>query len=427
MAERTLYLPPKPYGATVAELDDGSTAFGTWPESPDVPTNIVSFRQNMTALVENGDLNPWKRHWWGGLPPGWTEESRTVRSGLCMTKEGFVGYFYGGSVDPDVLGLAMQRARCSYGIHLDMNPGHTGLEFYRTGPKGTLPTLTRKLDEGWEARGAVPGLQGWEFMSRRMMKFMALMNFPRYINVEQRDFFYLTLRAILPGEPLLPRIKPAETGEGAWRVEGLPQHGWPYAVATTNLRADAKDPEFRIGLLKLDAKLVRVGQAGEVDPKVVVELRGQSEAGPGQVTLYHAEDVGFHIAYQPRVKGAARVTSGFPADAPVAKDASSAMGIDPSGALIYARVTGGQHPSGDGDRLAALLTELGCQTLLFLPRPLATLFGNAGEASNAPGLGVRLVRSAGPGARRLFPDTPIVKPTKWAPLQQKRVRYKGGI
>src|SRR5258706_449482 len=150
MAERTLYLPPKPYGATVAELDDGSTAFGSWPESAEVPANIVSFRQNMTALVENGDLNPWKRHWWGGLPPGWTEESRTVRSGLCMTKEGFVGYFYGGSVDPDVLGLAMQRARCSYGIHLDMNPGHTGLEFYRTGPKGTLPIPSRKLDDTWE-------------------------------------------------------------------------------------------------------------------------------------------------------------------------------------------------------------------------------------------------------------------------------------
>jgi len=426
MAERTLYLPPKPYGATVAELDDGSTAFGSWPEAAEVPANIVSFRQNMTALVENGDLNPWKRHWWGGLPPGWTEESRTVRSGVCMTKEGFAGYFYGGNVDPDVLGLAMQRARCSYGIHLDMNPGHTGLEFYRTGPKGTLPALTHKLAEDWEARGPVPGLEGWEFMSRRMMRFMALMNFPRYINVEQRDFFYLTLRTILPGEALTPRLKPAEPGEGAWRVEGLPQHGWPYAVATTNLRADAKDPDFRIGLLKLDAKLVRVAEPGDVDPQVVVELRGQSEAGPGQVTLYHADGAGFHIAYQPRVKGALRVTSGFPADTPAAKDAAAAMGIDASGALIYARVTGGQHPSGDGDRLAALLSELGCQTLLFLPRPVATLFGNAGEASNAPGLGVKLVRSAGPGARRLFPDTPIVKPTKWAPLQQKRVRYKGG-
>jgi hypothetical protein len=426
MAERTLYLPPKPYGATVAELDDGSTAFGSWPESPEVPSNIVSFRQNMTALVENGDLNPWKRHWWGGLPPGWTEESRTVRSGVCMTKEGFAGYFYGGNVDPDVLGLAMQRARCSYGIHLDMNPGHTGLEFYRTGPKGTLPVLTRRLDEGWEARGAVPGLEGWEFMSRRMMKFMALMNFPRYINVEQRDFFYLTLRAILPGEPLIPRIKPAEPGEGAWRVEGLPQHGWPYAVATTNLRANASDPDFRIGLIKLDAKLVRVGQPGDVAPEVVVELRGQGDADPGMVTLYHVDNVGFHIAYKPRVKEALRVTSGFPADTKAAKDAPAAMGIDESGALIYARVTAGQHPSGDGDRLAGLLTELGCQTVLFLPRPLATLFGNAGEASNAPGLPVKLVRSAGPGARRLFPDTPIVKPTKWAPLQQKRVRYKGG-
>jgi hypothetical protein len=427
MAERVMYLPPKPYGATVAELDDGSTAFGSWPEEPEVPSNIVSFRQNMTALVENGDLNPWKRHWWGGLPPGWTEEARTVRSGLCMTKEGFVGYFYGSSVDPDVLGLAMQRARCSYGIHLDMNPGHTGLEFYRTGPKGTLPTLTRRLDADWEARGAVPGLAGWEFMSRRALRFMALMNFPRYINVESRDFFYLTLRAILPGEPLTPRLKPAEAGEGTWRVDGLPQHGWPYAVATTNLRTDASDPEFRVGLIKLDAKLVRVAQPGDVDPKVVVELRGQSEAGPGQVTLYHADKVGFHIAYQPRFKNALRITSGFPADSPSAKDTPAAMGIDPSGALIYARVAGGQHASGDGDRLGQLLVELGCQTILYLPRPLATLFGNAGEASNAPGLGVQLIRAEGPGARRLFPDTPIVKPTRWAPLQQKRVRYKGGI
>lgn len=426
MAERTLYLPPKPYGATVAELDDGSTAFGSWPETPDVPTNIVSFRQNMTALVENGELNPWKRHWWGGLPPGWTEESRTVRSGLCMTKEGFVGYFYGGSVDPDVLGLAMQRARCNYGIHLDMNPGHTGLEFYRTGPKGTLPTITRRLDPEWEARGSVPGMPGWEFMSRRMMRFMALMNFPRYVNVEQRDFFYLTLRAILPGEPVPPRINPPEPSEGAWRVEGLPQHGWPYAVATTNLRADATDPEFRVGLIKLDPKLVRVARAGDVDPKVVLELRGQSEADPGQLTLYHADELGFHVAAQPRVKGAERLASGFPAGAPAAKDAGAALGIDENGALIYARVTAGQHGTGDGQRLAALLTSLGCRTTLFLTRPVAALLGTAGEASLAPGVGVRLVRAEGPGARRLFPDTPIVKPTRWAPLQQKRVRYKGG-
>jgi hypothetical protein len=301
------------------------------------------------------------------------------------------------------------------------------LEFYRAGPKGTLPTIARRLDGEWEARGTVQGMAGWEFMSRRMMRFMALMNFPRYINVEARDFFYLTLRPLLPGEPLTPRVEPAEPGEGVWRVDGLPQHGWPYAVATTNLRADARAPEFRAGLIKLDAKLVRVAQPGEVEPKVVVELRGQGATEPGDITLFHGGNSGFHIAYEPLGKGAERLTSGLPAGGAGAKDASAVMGVDEHGALLYARVTAGAHESGDGERLGALLTALGCRTLLFLPRPIATLFGNAGEASNAPGLGVKLVRSEGPGARRLFPDTPIVKPTKWAPLQQKRVRYKGGI
>jgi hypothetical protein len=153
MAHRVQYLPPKPFAATVAKLRDSSTGFGTWPESVVVPDTIVSHRQNMTPLVVDETINPYRRHWWGGVPPGWTEESRTVRSALCLTKEGFVGYFYGASLDPDVLALAMKRARCTYGVHLDMNAGHTGLEFYRVGRSGTLPDLRRRLDTVWEARG----------------------------------------------------------------------------------------------------------------------------------------------------------------------------------------------------------------------------------------------------------------------------------
>jgi hypothetical protein len=87
MADRVVYLPPKPYSATVAELADGSTGFGTWPESSAIPKDIVGFRQNMTPLIVDEVPNPYKRHWWGGVPPGWTQESRTVRSGLCMTRE----------------------------------------------------------------------------------------------------------------------------------------------------------------------------------------------------------------------------------------------------------------------------------------------------------------------------------------------------
>ncbi|HEY6723737.1 MAG TPA: hypothetical protein VI197_06880, partial [Polyangiaceae bacterium] len=85
MAEGVVYLPPKPYSATVAKLADGWTAFGTWPDDEHVPDNVVSFRQNMTPLTQDSVPNPYKRAWWGGVPPGWEEESRTIRSAVCLT------------------------------------------------------------------------------------------------------------------------------------------------------------------------------------------------------------------------------------------------------------------------------------------------------------------------------------------------------
>ncbi len=431
MADKVLYLPPKPYGATVAELTDGSTAFGTWPEEAPVPDNVLSFRQNMTALIQNGDINPYKRHWWGGLPPGWTEEARTVRSGLCVTKEGFVGYFYGSSVDPDVLALAMQRARCTYGLHLDMNPGHTGLEFYRAGPAGTLPKINRPLDEVWEARGSIPGMPGWEFMGRRMIRLMALMNFPRYINPEARDFFYLTLRYVLPGEPIAPLIAPADAGEGAWSVQGLPQRGWPYAVAKTSWRPDASRPDTRLGILRLDPKVLRVVQPGDVDAKRVIDFSAPLGDGIGKLALYH--DGTRFVIGEAAPAGAVRITRGFAASEGVSATASSAMGIDGDGMLVFLRFTSGARPGGEGALLADALKKLGCTSAIFFLRPLGATLADQHDASASDGaspanarpeLGVSLARSEGPGARSLFPDTPVVPPTKWAPLQQKRVRYR---
>ncbi len=80
MADGVTYLPPKPYGATVAELASGATAFGTWPDDETIPDDMISFRQNMTPMMVDDTFNPYKRNWWGGVPPGWTDESRTVRS-----------------------------------------------------------------------------------------------------------------------------------------------------------------------------------------------------------------------------------------------------------------------------------------------------------------------------------------------------------
>ncbi len=431
MADKVLYLPPKPFGATVAELSDGSTAFGTWPEEAPVPDNVLSFRQNMTALLQDEVINPYKRHWWGGVPPGWTEEARTVRSGLCMTREGFVGYFYGSSVDPDVLAIAMKRARCSYAVHLDMNPGHTGLELYRAAPAGTLPKLTRALDDTWEARGPITGMPGWEFMGRRMIRLMALMNFPRYINTEARDFFYLTLRHVLPGEAIEPLAQPAEPGEGAWSVQGLPQYGWPFAVAKTTLRPDPARADTRVGIIRLDPKFLRVAAPADSNGQHVLEITQPLGEGIGQSALYH--DGSKFLIASTAPPGATLITRGFAGAEAITSSATSAIGIDAAGMLMVVRFTAGARPGGEGVLLTELLKHLGCRSSLFFLRPLGVLLGGqrdapvsgaGGNASASAATGVSLVRAEGPGARRLFPDTPVVPPTKWAPLQQKRVRYR---
>jgi len=421
MADRVVYLPPKPYAATVALLDDGSTGFGTWPERAPVPERMLSFRQNMTPLVVDEVQNPYKRHWWGGVPPGWTEEARTVRSGICLTRENFVAYFYGASVDPDVLGLAMVRARCSYGIHLDMNAGHTGLEFYRAAPIGKLPSLPRPLDDLWEARGPVPGMAGWEFTSRRMIRLMALMNFPRYIGTEQRDFFYLTLRAILPGEPMAVPITPALPGEGAWRTQGLEQHGFPPAIATTHVRPDTARPETVVGLVKLDPRTVRAPRPGEVGTKRVVEFRTPAVKKDMVVSVWHDERTGFSIGKDPPSSDAVRLSAGYLASERASIASTAAIGVDASGMMLYARVTAGNRPESDGALLRSLLESLGCESSLFFPEPLgAELAAPGAEAPvRAPGSGVVLVRADGPSARRIFTDTPIVLPKRWAPLQTR--------
>jgi hypothetical protein len=245
MMERdTVVLPPKPFAATVVELRDGTAGFGTWPDSPTIPEEFLSFRQNMTALVQDERENPYRRHWWGGLPEGWTEESRTVRSGLCLTREGFIAYFYGNHADPKQLARAMLATRCSFGIHLDMNAGHTGFEFYRV-ERSPRPLTNRRLDELWEATGAVPDAPGWQFLTRLMVRKMPLMNFPRYLSRVSRDFFYLKLRTILPGPPIEPLVEGADANDGVWTMNDVAQHGWPAAVAKTTLRLDARNDEVR--------------------------------------------------------------------------------------------------------------------------------------------------------------------------------------
>jgi hypothetical protein len=422
MADGVVYLPPKPYSATVAELADGTTAFGTWPNDETVPDEIVSFRQNMTPLVMDGTINPYKRDWWGGVPPGWTDESRTTRSALCLTSDNFVAYLYGASIDADHLALAMQRARCVYGMHLDMNPGHTGLEFYKVGRD--LPGLDRRLDPKWEAEGAVSGMDGWRFRGRRMLRYMGLMNFPRYIDREARDFFYLTLRPLLPGADVTPPITPAEPGEGKWLVKGLPHHGWPYAIATSWLRPEKSRPETKLRLLRVDPKTVRIAAGTDGDEQLVVSLRSALPGLAGAPSLWLGPRQ-FSIAETAPDSAARHVTAGRWPGKP--GSAAAGLGVDRDGMLVYAEVVTAREPAADGKLLERVLGELGATEIMLLEQPLdATLGGDrdlAGHPATRAQAGTRLIRQSSPGARRIFSDTEIVAPKVWHPLQARRVRY----
>jgi hypothetical protein len=423
MADGVVYLPPKPYAATVARLADGSTAFGTWPLDEAIPDEILSFRQNLTPLVSDGSTNPYHRDWWGGVPPGWEDTSRTVRSGLCLTEDNFAAYFYGARADVEHLEQAMTAARCAYGMHLDMNPGHTGLEFYRVGRDGELPAPGRELDSDWEATGVVPYAQGWRFLARRMIRHMALMNFPRYIHRESRDFFYLTLRPILPGNKLRPQGAHATPGEGAWTTSGLPQQGWPYALATTWLHPEPSRPETRVNVLRVDPRRIRpCGASGD---SALFTLR-PGRLKPEADSVWWTEGAAAVGSARPHPDAVRLATGWRPERLPPGFSPAAALGVDQEGMLVYAELERTADGPGDAAVLGRLLANLGSSSVL-LGAPLEIALGAernlAGRPVAVSRSDPRFCRNEGPRGLRIFPNTPVVPKAEWEPLQSKRVRY----
>jgi hypothetical protein len=437
------YLPPKPYAATVVELRDGSNAFGAWPgpgEEAAVPGDIVAFRQNLTALVQNDKFNPWGRTWWGGTPPGWPDQVHSTRSAICLTREGFIGYFYSTSISAEDLAQGMLDARCSFGIHLDMNPGHAGFEFYNIARDDSASPLGRPLQSDWEAEGRVPDMAGYLFRARRMIRAMGHMLFPRYIQREARDFFYLTARQLLPGAPIV--IGSAEPDEGVWRTKALPQHGFPYALATTWVHASPGSPPAgpKLRVLRVDPRMVKPMTKSLQEPTVLALAGGTR----GTRTLFW-QNAAFAIAAAPpspdglvsgrspsaHATDVAILMGGVPWDSPAAATSRAAVGVqDEDGMLVWVELPP-EATAGDSSAAAmeALLARLGCSERMAVPGDVRALPGGSLDVLGAPLSGQpppvtsRLVRARGPDAHTIFESTPIVPSPVWQPLQAKRVRY----
>ena len=248
MVHKRVLLPPVPAAATVMVLDDGRVGFGTWGMDRKVggivgvdDAAIVSFRQNLEALIDRGQVNPSGRNLWGFTLPG--KGAQTERTGLCVTTSGHILYAWGDDVSATALAKAMKMGGCDYAIHLDMNPYHTGFLFT------SIDDLATK-----------------RYRSQLLTTAMSI-PVERYIQYAPKDFFYVMVRDVSP---------PPVEGAAGWEPDGgsQPPPHWMPGVWKTHVDG----PEGSVDLLDVEAQraawIVRAGAAESPAAAPLRELTG---------------------------------------------------------------------------------------------------------------------------------------------------------
>jgi hypothetical protein len=421
MAEGRVYLPPKPWAATVAVFRDGRVAMGSWPGPSDrkagydeakavaqLPADIVAYRQNLTSLVEDGKFNPWGRWWWGAAPQNKSEQTLTQRSALCFTREGFMVYAWGDSASPEALGAALVAARCVRAMHLDMNAGHSGMEFYNVLAQGEARApITSK--ERFRFEGDLKDVPGYTVRARKAVTSMGL-DLPRYIHADPRDYFYLTLKPSVVSAP-------KKAGAAEYATADLPHAGWPPALSRAVVAKTI--------LVRIDPARAIPSDNVPAGAKVLAELRGLPEAAsPGDVALFGARAL-IGTRYQVgQAPADARVIARGPQLAQVPK-AKSALGVDGAGLIVYGETT----DESDG-ALARAMTDAGVRAAIVPGRVRLGLGFQEGVLAvdgttrmREPEVGLRFVASTGPAVEAMFTDNKPIPYAKWAQLQDQRVRY----
>ncbi len=422
MADRRVYLPPKPWAATVAVFDDGRVGMGSWPGPQDrragydearavaaLPAGMIAFRQNLTSLVEDGRFNPWGRWWWGAAPQQKSEQTLTQRSALCLSREGLMIYGWGDSLSPEALGEALVAARCVRAMHLDMNSGHSGMEFYNVpSPQETAMPVGKR--ESFRFQGTISGLPGYTVRARKAVTSMG-MPLPRYIHPDPRDYFYLTLKPGIETSPV-PASAPALSSAD------LPHAGWPPALARS-VSAGSR-------VLRIDpARAIPTTAPATGAEVLLAELRGKP------MTPVFDD----HALFSTRAKLGLSYAVGVPVPSAnvllhgqllsSTTQAESAIGVDREGLLVYAETS-----AKTAGALHKLLASLGVERAIALDRVRLGLQYHEGllDAEGTTRMregtvSLRFVASSVPAAEVLFPDNRPMPYSKWAQLQDQRVRY----
>ena len=210
MVQRRVLLPPKKGGASVIVNDAREIGLGSWPQSEEIPPDVVSYRQNLDPLVEDGVPNPTGRQLWG-----WQLEGRSVltqRTALCLTPAGHLYYAFAHEIDGKTLGTALYQAGCAYAIHLDMNPAHCGFVFSDVRNPRTGDMTLRLLDD--EMR----------------------ISPDKYARWSAKDFFYVSVRDATP----------RDASEVSWTPDGgtQPPPAWLPGIYSGKLTLGSLEVEL---------------------------------------------------------------------------------------------------------------------------------------------------------------------------------------
>lgn len=398
MLKKRVLLPPQPGIATVIITKDGRYGLGSWGSNKDIggvqdveASDIVSFRQNLDPLVDNDKVNPSGRAQWGFTLPGTTMQ--TERSGLCVTNAGHLVYAWGDDVSATTLGKAMKMASCIYGMHLDMNPHHTGFIFTN-----------------------ITELKGRNYKSELLDKQMEI-DTARYIEYAPKDFFYMTLHD--PTPPSLegdkrdksdkseksektpwepdPGVQPAPAWmPGLWHapVSGVDLLEIEPARASFRIRAGTKEPDSKTGAtraheladddahrvlfaLTLGTSETKHPRGLVTDGRIALPMGGAEHSAAlvaseeGQLTIASARDFASVPAHVDAVELPLLVDDGKMVSLSHAQArARAALGLTPAGRVYVARArTGGAaSPGPDAPALAETLKRAGCTRAVLLDR-----------------------------------------------------------
>jgi hypothetical protein len=207
----------------------------------------------------------------------------------------------------------------------------------------------------------------------------------------------------------------------------LPQHGYPYVLALSEIELQGGT---RARVLKLDPRLVTVDEklalgGGEGASPVVVAVPPVIDVS--ESSLWFSESA-FHVGTAAHAPRSLRLASGRQSGPRVMGSAAIAVQAD-EGMLVYVEVVrvAGAMPIIAAAALREPLERLGCGDAIVLDKPWAIALGGDGDLAGKPmrahESSVRLMRKQGAGARSIFDATPIVPIAHWFPLQAKRVRY----